>query len=187
MDDEDTLELEEFSSDTLFPKSLILVLGDSCSGKSCVVKKIIEKISNKYKSGTICTDKAHCKEFYSKFIESERLYSRYASILIKRIFYDYTYLVLDNIHYSKDKFDEIIDISSAKNNIVIFTSKNILKYDFNFLIICGIPKNIKEVFDYYLGEVEDFEFEDFLELLKDFTETERLVIKLGIDIEFFYI
>jgi GTPase SAR1 family protein len=187
--DTEEIDVEELSDEMLFPKNLILVIGESGSGKSCTVKKLVERISTTYSYGIICTDTKHCKEFYTGFIEPENLYSRYASILIKRCFYDYTWLVLDNIHYNKGKFDEIIGASANKNNIVIFTSKVVLKYNFDFIVICGIPKKSKEIFDYYLDEIQEFEFEDFSEILEDFSEQKEnsLVIKLGDNVEFFYI
>lgn len=173
------IPVEDFDIETLSPRSLCFITGDSGVGKSVLLKDIVANVSKQYDYGIVCTDKNHKVSNYIKFIDSRRIYNRYSSTITSRCFFDNSYLIVDNCNLHPLLIDEIYDNYQGKKMVIaLCTPKFCQDISFDFIFI-GAFTNASEIYKIYCYAIEKFKIsaEQFLEIIKECTKNwEFLVI-----------
>jgi ABC-type oligopeptide transport system ATPase subunit len=173
------LELNEFNLQRLDSKALCLILGDSGSGRSTLIKTIVQKELSPFISGIVCTDSKHSISFYPEFLAEKYIYKRYSSLLATRCYQDNSYLILDDDYYSKEKYNEIFENSQTKNMLLLVSLKKFTEFiDYNYIFILKYT-NQKELYTLYQAYPylkKNLAFEQFIHLVNTCTENDYSVL-----------
>lgn len=173
------LELEDFDLERLNNKCTSLILGNSGSGRSTLIKSIIKKDNLPFVQGIVCTDSKHSVSFYPEFLQEMCIYKRYSSLLASRCYQDNTYLILDDDYYSKEKYNEIFRSSQSKNMLVLVSLKKFTDFtDYNYIFILKYNDNkeLFRIYDSYPYLKKFFTFEQFIHLVNVCTEDNGILV-----------
>lgn len=173
------LELEDFDIERLHYKGASLILGDSGTGRTTLIKNIITTQNLPFISGIICTDSKHSSSFYPQFLHEMCIYKRYSALLASRCYQDNSYLVLDDDFYTKDKYNEIFDNSKTKNMLVLISLKKFTDFtDYNYIFILKYSdhKELYRIYESYPYLKKFLKFEEFIHLVNTCTENEYSVL-----------
>ena len=173
------LELDDFDIKRLNNKSLCLILGDAGSGKSSLIKEIITNKSLPFVCGIVCTDSTHSESFYPTFLPQICIYKRYSTLLASRCYQDFTYLILDDYYYNKEKYNEIFENTQSKNMLLLvsltkFTDFN--NYNYIFILKYTNQKELFNLYNAYPYIKKFFTFEQFIHLVNSFTEDHSILV-----------
>lgn len=173
------LELEDFDIERLNNKITCLILGDSGSGRSTLIKTIINSVSSHFISGIVCTDSKHSSSFYPEFLPQMCIYKRYSSLLASRCYQDNAYLILDDDYYSKDKYNEIFGSANSKHMLLLISLKKFTDFtDYNcvFILKYTNQKELYILYEAYPYLKKFFTFEQFIHLVHSCTENYGVLV-----------
>lgn len=173
------LELEDFDLERLNSKNTCLILGDSESGRSTLIKTIIKTDNLPFVTGIVCTDSTHSVSFYPDFLPQICIYKRYSTLLASRCYQDNTYLILDDYYYNKEKYNEIFESAKPKNMMLLVSLKKFTDFtDYNYIFILKYSdhKELFRVYESYPYIKKFFTFEQFIHLVNMCTEEHDILI-----------
>lgn len=161
------ISIKDFDTDILKSKNLCIILGDTNSGKSTLIKDIINCTYNTIPDGIVCTDKPH-HDFYSSFIKKQNIYKRYSTLIAKRCFIDGMFLILDNCFYNKEIYNEVINNCINKDILLLislYKFTDFLNYDYIFICKFTNSNELNKIYKSYIEKFNEISLQYFIEII----------------------
>src|SRR4029078_5670966 len=131
--------LEEFDINNYHHNKNYMVIGISGSGRSTLLKKMLDR--TKYKQGSVITDSFHFHNFYN-FLHPACLYKKYSPLLKYRCFRREAILFMDNSPYEKYQLHDLCKNIDATDNFDFIAAYDhcldLIKFDY-LIIISTLP------------------------------------------------
>ena len=128
------ISLSEFDITDIDRSKKYSIVGKHESGKSFLVKQIIENSRHEY--GVLITNLSHMKNVYTE-LDPINMYKKYSTLLKDRCFMNHMYLVLDDYLYNVYQLEEIKENLKKVDDFLFISSYphflNVFDFDFIFI------------------------------------------------------